>query len=316
MFCSVIVPTIGREVLSRAVLSILQQTFSAEGVEVIVVNDSGQPLAKAAWQDRENVQMVTTQRRERCFARNTGAAMAQGRYLIFLDDDDWLLPKALAHFWELAHRQPEAVWLYGGIQVVDEQGACLAEVNSRLSGNCFAQIVGGAWAPIQASMIQTQAFFAVGGYNPAIIGTEDLDLCRRLALQGDFANTPAPVACLFRGETWDTSTNYLRAPEDTLRSRDIVLNAPQAFRRLIRSADSSYWHGRILRVYLSLVRFHLRDRRLFKAASRAWFGFLGMMFARLHVLAPTYWQGAKADHPPQTLHFVMMALEQQEKNKN
>jgi glycosyltransferase involved in cell wall biosynthesis len=313
MFCSIIIPTIGREVIAKAVLSVLHQSFSAEAVEVIVVNDSGRPLPDAAWQDRENVQIITTQRRERCFARNTGAAVAQGRYLIFLDDDDWLLPEALSHFWELAHQQPEAVWLYGVFQVVDEQGVCLAEVNSGLNGNCFAQIVGGAWAPIKASMILTQAFFAVGGYDPAIIGTEDLDLCRRLALQGEFANTDAPVACLFRGETWDTSTNYLRAPEDTLRSRDIVLNDPHAFRRLIQSADSSYWHGRILRVYLSLVRFHVRNRQFFKGASRAWFGFLGMLFARFHLFAPAYWQGVKADHPPQTLHFIMRDLEQQSK---
>jgi hypothetical protein len=154
MFCSVITPTVGRATLSRAVHSVLDQAFDRDDFEVIVVNDSGRPLPAAEWQDSPRVQVVRTNRRERSIARNTGAALARGRYLCFLDDDDWLLPGALERFWALACQNGDAAWLYGGIRVVDEAGECLAEVNSGLSGNCFAQIVGGAWAPIQASLIR------------------------------------------------------------------------------------------------------------------------------------------------------------------
>jgi glycosyltransferase involved in cell wall biosynthesis len=45
MFCSVIIPTIGRTTLDRAILSVLNQDFSQDEFEVIVVNDSGQTLA-------------------------------------------------------------------------------------------------------------------------------------------------------------------------------------------------------------------------------------------------------------------------------
>ncbi|MGH2524992.1 MAG: glycosyltransferase family A protein, partial [Anaerolineales bacterium] len=98
MFCSVVIPTIGRATLGRSVQSVLAQDCGAAGFEVIVVNDSGRPLPEAAWQRADGVRLITTNRRERSVARNTGAALAKGDYLCFLDDDDWLLPGALEAF--------------------------------------------------------------------------------------------------------------------------------------------------------------------------------------------------------------------------
>jgi glycosyltransferase involved in cell wall biosynthesis len=313
MFCSVVIPTIGRPTVSRAVRSVLEQPLTADDFEIIVVNDSGRPLPEAEWQHSEKVRVINTNRRERCVARNTGATIAKGKYLCFLDDDDWLLPNTLEHFRRLASQASDAVWLYGGIRVVDETGKCLAEVNSGLNGNCLAQIMGGAWAPIQASLIQTKMFFTIGGYSLSICGTEDLDLCRRIALRGNFANTPVTLACLLRGRTWRTSTDYLRAPEDTRQSREEVLSQPGAFMRMLASADSSYWHGRIFHIYLSAVLFNLRRRRLFMAMSRAIFGMVGFALAGWHVLSRSFWQAAKAHHAPNTLHFIMKGLEQEAK---
>jgi glycosyltransferase involved in cell wall biosynthesis len=291
--------------------SLLNQTFTSDDFEVIVVNDAGNSLPDMDWQQSPKMRVIATNRRERCVARNAGATIARGRYLCFLDDDDWFLPDALDHFWQLADWAKDAVWLYGGLRIVDETGTNLAEVNSGLNGNCFAQIMGGAWAPIQASLIKTTMFFKVGGYNTSIIGTEDLDLCRRIALRGDFANTSAPVACLLRGPTWNTSTDYLRAPADTLRSRDDILGEQGSIQRLISSAGSSYWYGRIFRVYLSTVRFNLRQRKLFTAVSRGIFGLMSFVLAGRHSLTRDYWQAVKADHPPNTLHFIIKAMEQE-----
>ncbi len=312
MFCSVIIPTIGRSTLSRAVHSVLEQPLLPSEFEIIVVNDSGQPLAEEDWQHLKGVQLVTTYRRERSCARNTGAAIAKGRYLCFLDDDDWLLPGAFREFWTLAGHASDAAWLYGGIRIVEEMtGRTLAEINSGLSGNCFVQIMGGAWAPIQASLIRNDAFFSVGGYNPSIIGTEDLDLCRRIALQGDFANTPVTVACLARGRSWTTSTDYDRAPEDTLRSRDEVLAEPGAFSRMLASADSNYWYGRLFRVYVSTARWNLQHRRRFAALSRGVGAIAGLVLAGPHLFSADFWRAARAHHVPDTLHFVMEAFEQE-----
>lgn len=309
MFCSYIIPTIGRSSLTSAVNSVLEQEFSQMGFEIIVVNDSGTTLPNREWFSSQQVRVINTNKCERSYARNSGAAVAKGEYLWFLDDDDWILPGALESLWQLARQEPKAVWLYGGIQIVDEHGGILGEINSALSGNCFAQIMGGAWAPLQASMIQARAFFELGGFSPFIRGTEDEDLCRRAAYHGEFANTPDTVACLFRGQSWNTSTNYLRAPEDTKYSRDLILSKPNAFQRLLASANSSYWYGRVLRVYLSTIAWNVKHRRLFTALGRLFYSLAFSVLSIKHFLSREYWRGVKADHVPETLHFVMQNYE-------
>jgi glycosyltransferase involved in cell wall biosynthesis len=309
-FCSVIIPTIGRETLERAVFSVLRQDIDPSRFEVIVVNDSGSALPYRDWHKSDQVRILNTNRRERSFARNSGAAMAKGEYLVFLDDDDWLLPGAFESFWQLANRRPEAIWMFGGIRIVDENDHCLAELNSRLEGNCFAQIMGGAWAPIQASMIKSKTFFQLGGFNPHIIGTEDEDLCRRFAYQGEFANTPDVVACLFRGQDWSTSTNYLRAPQDTKYSRDLILAEPGAFSRLLKSSSNSYWSGRVCRVYSSTLGWNLRRRKFATAISRFWFCLAAFIRSGIRVLSASFWKGFTAHHAPGALHFVMRDYEQ------
>jgi glycosyltransferase involved in cell wall biosynthesis len=302
---SYVIPTIGRSSLQVAVKSVVEQDLSRAELEVIVVNDSGYPLSKEDWQASPYIRVINTHKAERSFARNSGAGVARGMYIAFLDDDDWILPGALKSFWQLANQYPNAAWLYGGIRIVDEQSKALGEINSGLTGNCFSQIMGGAWAPLQASIIRSQAFFGVGGFNPLICGTEDEDLCRRIASRGDFANTPDVIACLYRGRTWSTSTDYERAPEDTKYSRDLILSQPKTFRRLRSSVDSSYWSGRVLRVYLSTLVWNLRKKRFFTALSRLLYSSAFLALSIKYLFSREYWAGLRADHVPETLHFVM-----------
>jgi hypothetical protein len=169
--------------------------------------------------------------------------------------------------------------------------------------------MGGAWAPLQASVIKSGAFFQIGGFNPLICGTEDEDLCRRIAYHGDFANTRDAVACLYRGRTWNTSTNYQRAPEDTKYSRDLIISKPKTFQRLRSSIDSSYWAGRVLRVCLSTLLWNLKKKRFFTALSRL--SYSSVFFARSikYLFSREYWAGLRVDHVPETLHVVMKNYE-------
>lgn len=298
MFCSTIIPTIGRTTLSRAVASVLNQAFTADGFEIIVVNDSGQPLPQADWQTATRVQVITTNRRERSVARNAGAAIARGRYLHFLDDDDWLLPDALQHLWALAERS-EAAWLYGSTQLVDRQEKPIIQLHHRLTGNCFAHVMAGEWIPLQASLIRAEAFFAVGGFNPLISGPEDIDLLRQIALHGDLAETDKLVACVARGEEGST-TNYERHAVLRRSSRERILEAPGVFERFRTSAGASYLRGRVLRVYLTSAVWNLQRRRLFTAASRATSGLAALVLAGQHLFSASYWQALVSTYDNQT----------------
>lgn len=293
MFCSTIIPTIGRPELSQAVCSVLNQTFKAADFEVIVVNDSGHPLPNADWQQSDRVRVIQTNQRERSVARNTGAAIAQGEYLHFLDDDDWLLPDSLESFWKLACTS-DAVWLYGGAQLVDISSDQEVVLHLNLQGNCFIQTIAGEWIPLQASLIRADTFFAVGGFNPLMTQGEDRELSQRFALEGDFSYTDATVAVILR--EGERTSKYPLGTKQTRREREKVLNQPHAFSRLRASAGSSYWQGRLCRTYVASTIWNLQHKQPFLATSRAVFGLLGFILAGHHIFVPAFWLAIIRSH--------------------
>ena len=309
MFCSTIVPTIGRPSLARAVQSVLDQTLPAGDFEVIVVNDSGQPLPAGDWQTSPRVRQINTGRRGQSVARNAGAAIARGEYLHFLDDDDWLLPNALAALWELSRQAPKADWLQGGLRLVDQDGTTLREFNPGLKGNAFSQLVAGVWMLPIASVIRAKAFFAAGGYHPLLSVCEELDLGRQVTRTGDVAYTPAVVANVLRGAGWVTSSNsYSRSSESNRWSRDRALSAPGALRRLLGSAGTPYWRGRVLQAYLAAAHWNWKHGQYAASANRSAFGLLSLLLAGPSLLSGAYWQALRDEHVPYSAGRVLQGL--------
>lgn len=294
MFCSTIIPTVGRKTLNRAVQSLCQQTFTEEPFEVIVVNDSGRPLPTADWHKDPRITILNTQQHERCIARNAGAAIAKGQYLHFLDDDDWLYPHALQQFWQLA-QATNGAWLYGGSQLVNREGKPIIKLFHQTSGNCFTHVIAGEWFPLQSSLIQAQAFFRVGGFHPLIPGAEDIDLTRRIALHEDLVSTEDIIANVVMGEEGST-TDYLHSQKMSQWARESILDQPGAFERLHQSAKTSYWQGRIVRAYTTSLYWNLERRRLYTAMSRAVSSVRGMMLAWRYLLSPKFWQALIRKH--------------------
>jgi len=291
MFSSSIIPTINRPTLSRAVHSVLDQDFTAEDFEVIVVNDSGQPLPSEAWQQSPRVRLLNTNRRERSVARNAGAAIAKGDYLHFLDDDDILLPGALNAFWNLAKKADDAVWLYGSWQIVDNQGQKVNEFHPELTGNIFALLVSGEGLPFQASLLKAEPFFRAGAYDPIpmLTGVEDRDVGRRLALFGSLAYTPSVVAQVRIGEE-GSSTNWDAIAEGDRWGREKALQTYGALARIRSSAISSYWRGRASRAYFASSVWNLKHRNLLVAISRL---LSGISLTGSYIFSTGYWIGLR-----------------------
>ena len=286
--CSAIIPTIGRSSVKQAVESVLMQKLPYGELEVIVVNDSGSSLLEAAWQKAGRVTIINTNKRERSVARNTGAAMARGKYLHFLDDDDWLAPDAYPHLWELS-QSSHAKWLYGMTQLVDRQHRPLIQLRHNLYGNNFVQAMSGEWIPLQASWIEREMFMRIGGFNPLLAGPEDIDLLRRLLLDEEIAETPNMVACVIMGGEGST-TNHARHPHSSRRAREAILEATGAYRRMVSSAVNSFWRGRISRVYLTSTMWNLQHRRLFTAMGRMLFFIVATLQSGLSLFSKDFWQ--------------------------
>ncbi|TAH53910.1 MAG: glycosyltransferase family 2 protein [Chloroflexota bacterium] len=291
IFCSTIIPTINRGTLTTTVHSVLDQAFKTAEHQVIVVNDSGTPLPYMEWHSCERVRIVDTNRRERSIARNTGAAVAKGDYLHFLDDDDILLPGALEVFWQLAQNAPSAAWLYGSYRNVDNEGRQVHEFHPAIEGNLFPLLVSGEGIPLQVSLLRAKEFRAVGGFdpNPVITGVEDRDLGRRIALIGTVAYSPTVVGQIRIGEQGST-TNWSKIAEGDRVGREKALGERNAFSRIRSGITSDYWRGRVSRAWFASAVWNAKRRNIATAASR---GINGLATANWHWIAPSFWKGLK-----------------------
>ena len=294
MFLSTIIASVGRPTLSRSVESVLAQQVSPPDFEVIVVNDSGRPLAPADWQGSEFVTILHTNRRERCVARNTGAAIARGIYLHFLDDDDWMLPGAMQELSTVA-RATGAAWVYGTSRLVDKDDNLMTDHHIGVSGNAFVQVTAGEWLPLQASLIKATCFFDAGGFDPRLTVCQDKDICRRVALRGDLASTRAVVACIVRDRS-QTTTAYALATAYSLWSRDNILDEKGAFARMWASANTPYWRGRLIRAYLTCVIWNVRKGTTFHALSRAGGAAAGFVRSTADLVFPAFWRALILPH--------------------
>jgi glycosyltransferase involved in cell wall biosynthesis len=91
---SVIVRTKNRvDLLAQALRSIAEQTHTA--IDVVVVNDGGESIDRVIEEFKESPFSVNVVVHETCRGRsaaaNSGLEVAEGAYLLFLDDDDLLL---------------------------------------------------------------------------------------------------------------------------------------------------------------------------------------------------------------------------------
>ena len=299
---STIIPTIGRSTLSDAVQSVIDQQSSSMEIEIIVVNDSGQPLTKMRWMDEPNLQIIDTNHRERSVARNAGAAIARGKYLHFLDDDDWLLPNAFDHFCRLIG-QSKAAFYYGGYRFVDSNGKTLRECYPDEVKNCFIRFMSGEWQPLQASLFDTQIFHSIGGFRDLeslLGGDEDVDLTRRISLNYDIAGVQELVAVI-RIARNESTTKYSNLREQSRQSREMILSMPGVYNRLRDSARrrhhaSDYWHGRVVWIYLSSVAWNIQKRNIFIALSRlAYFSF-ALVGSFKYWFYLMFWRGALRPH--------------------
>lgn len=102
-----------------ALTSLESQSVSTDEFEVIVVdNNSAIPLSedKVRGTRRLNLRVVAEPRLGLTYARCTGILNAQADLLVFLDDDNYLLPEYLEHAIAIAAREPE-IGNFGGISL-------------------------------------------------------------------------------------------------------------------------------------------------------------------------------------------------------
>lgn len=187
-FFSIIIPLYNREkTISRAIESILNQTF--QDFEIIVVDDcstdqSAEVVYKLKILDKRIKYIKNEINQERCISRNKGIQIALGKYICFLDSDDYHLPIHLETFYHkiLEEKEPKA-FLFTSAWNETEYGIRSERVCPEIGAmNLYHYFLNYTVNPQRWCVEQSVARFIL--FDPEIVICEDLDFSLRIVQAG------------------------------------------------------------------------------------------------------------------------------------
>lgn len=188
---SVIVRSLDRDTHIQALDSLAAQTHPS--LEIVLVNARGpghRPLPDM-WGERPVRFVDSTQSVPRAAAANRGLDAAQGDWLLFLDDDDYLAPDHLAGLLE-AVGQSGLQAAYSHCQAVDGAGRALPQRFAEPFGQ--AKLLAGNFLPIHSVLFARTLLSAGCRVDESFDRFEDWDFWLQVAQHTDFIEVPRLTA--------------------------------------------------------------------------------------------------------------------------
>jgi glycosyltransferase involved in cell wall biosynthesis len=170
--------------LGEAIESVFSQSYRR--FEVIVVDDGStdETSEVAVRYGEEGVRLIRQENRGLARARNRGLEGAKGEYVVFLDADDRLLPRALEAGLECFEAHPECALVAGHSRFMDADGFIRAEPRPPrpIGSDLFLALLERRYFVIPgAVMYRCAVIESVGAFDTSLGAAEDYDLYFRIA---------------------------------------------------------------------------------------------------------------------------------------
>jgi len=175
-----------RATLKAALDSVALQTYPH--IEVVVVNAKGvEHTDLGAWCGRFPLRLITDiQASARSRAANTAMQAAKGKYLIFLDDDDWYAPHHIGALVERIRKEPGVGAVHSNVRVVGASGSFEGHVFREkfdpvrmMADNCI---------PIHSALFERRLFEAGCLFDERLSVYEDWDFWLQISRHTTFAH--------------------------------------------------------------------------------------------------------------------------------
>jgi glycosyltransferase involved in cell wall biosynthesis len=205
---SVVITTYNdQQFLPDAIESALAQTVPP--AEVIVVDDGSNEDPGVVVGRYSDVKLIWQPNQGLAAARNTGWRAARGRYVVFLDADDRLMPEALATNLDRFDQRSDCGFVYGGFRYIDADGRYLPTPPPKLVGeDAYASFLRDNCVAMHATvMYRRDCLEEAGGFDARLRRCEDYELYLRLARRYPVTAGVEPIA-EYRRHGGNTSLNY------------------------------------------------------------------------------------------------------------
>lgn len=203
---SIMMPCFDAEqTLPMALASLRAQSY--ENWEAVIVDDGSSDgtwdLLKGVGDPRLRLERFDANR-GRGAARQRCLEMADGELLAFLDADDWLFPRKLAHQVSLMQEHPNLVAVSGTSIVTDAAGEAVGQMSSGLAPGeeLTSGVVSHPGPPpldFPPCMVRMEAARSAG-FNPEFRRSQDSDFLIRVLLGRSYAVSSIPVYAYSQAE--------------------------------------------------------------------------------------------------------------------
>ena len=209
---TVVIPTYKRlKQLARAINSVYNQTY--DNIEIIIINDDPSSDIENFIDIKKNVELINHKKNQGPSAtRNSGIQRAKGKYIAFLDDDDFfLITKIEKLVNSMESLKNEWIGIYSWYIREKSRKVIKSNTEGDLSLpllKCNMRLAGGS-----SLLLKTDVVKSIGGFNISYQYYEDWDFILRICKKGKIKLFKEP---LFVVGTSDYHQSHI-SPENYLK---------------------------------------------------------------------------------------------------
>lgn len=218
-FISICIPTYNRkEFLIESVKSAIEQSYP--NFEIVVVDDCSNynvekdVLGKFKKYGKKIRFFRNERNMGRPFTRNKCIEKANGEFILWLDDDDKLLPNTLESYVEILNKYKDVDIIYGKIKLMGEDTLFYDTIDFYKNNELLAKIlIKGCSIPNPSVLVKREIYDKYGKYNEEFLRAQDYEFWTRVALNSVIKKCDKPTV---EYRIHEGSISYCSLPDNAI----------------------------------------------------------------------------------------------------
>lgn len=254
---SVIIPTYKRaKMLPRAIDSVLNQSY--KNIEIIVVDDNDpnsnhrKEVEKIMrkYERFSNVKYIKhSENKNGSAARNTGIKVAKGKYVGFLDDDNFYYPNKIEKQVNYLLKNPEYKAVYCGLQRGEK-----VETSNQVGDLTYEQLTGTNIIDTNMILMERSIALTCGGWDERLRRNQDVSFMLRYFKTGNKVGVVNEVLAYYDYTDRSNVSNPVQYEKDTELFLKLYYDQIKICQQRIKNAEKNIYSYRYRAVLLNYLK--------------------------------------------------------------